>query len=57
MRRSTDRFWLGMAPYSVVLIWSVRFLKKHPESEWRIPIALAPVAPIAFVWRTAFTNW
>jgi hypothetical protein len=38
-----------MALYSVVLIWSVRFLRNHPESEWRIPIAVAPVGPIAFV--------
>jgi hypothetical protein len=48
MRRN-GRFWLGMALYAVVLLWSVRFLRAHPESEWRIPIALAPVAPIALV--------
>jgi hypothetical protein len=43
------RFWLGMALYAMVLIWSVRFLKTHPQSEWRIAVALAPVVPIAFV--------
>src|SRR5947208_9312495 len=43
------RFWLGLALYAMVLIWSVRFLKAHPQSEWRIAVALAPVVPIAFV--------
>jgi len=43
------RFWLGMALYAIVLIGSVRFLKTHPQSGWRVAIALAPVAPIAFV--------
>ena len=42
-------FTLGMLAYAVVLIVCLQFLKAHPESAWRVPTALAPVAPIAFV--------
>ena len=38
-----------MAVYALVLIASLNFLKAHPESPWRVPVAVAPVAPIAFV--------
>lgn len=38
-----------MAVYALVLVASLNFLRAHPESPWRVPVAVAPVLPIAFV--------
>ena len=38
-----------MAVYALVLIASLNFLRAHPASAWRVPVAVAPVLPIAFV--------
>ena len=38
-----------MAVYTLALVASLNFLKAHPESPWRVPVAVAPVLPIAFV--------
>jgi hypothetical protein len=38
-----------MAVYAAVLIPSCRYVRTHPDSRWRVPVAIAPVVPIAFV--------
>src|SRR5215831_17890466 len=40
---------LPMAAYAVLLVASLWFLKHAPDSAWRIPVALLPVVPIAFI--------
>ena len=42
-------FALSMLAYAAVLVLSLRFLQAHPESAWKIPIAVAPAVPIAFI--------
>lgn len=37
------------ALYAAILLPSCAFLKAHPESAWRLPVAIAPVVPIAFI--------
>src|SRR5262245_5650006 len=49
MRRKLFDVLIPMALYAAVLIPSCRFVKAHPDSPWRIPVAVAPVAPLAFV--------
>jgi hypothetical protein len=38
-----------MAVYAALLLPSLQFIKAHPESPWRIPVAVLPVAPIGFI--------
>jgi len=38
-----------MGAYVVLLLASLYLIKSMPGSPWRIPLALAPVVPIAFV--------
>src|SRR5262245_55832014 len=40
---------LPMTLYAAILLPSCRYLREHPDSPWRVPVALAPVAPISFV--------
>jgi len=40
---------VAMALYAVVLVASLHFLRAHPVSPWRVPVAVAPVVPIAYV--------
>jgi hypothetical protein len=49
MRRNLLDVLLPMAVYAAILIPSCRFLKAHPDSPWRVPVAVAPVLPIAFI--------
>jgi hypothetical protein len=49
MRRSFRDVLIPMALYVVVLVPSLQFLKTHSDSAWRIPVAVAPVVPIAFI--------
>jgi hypothetical protein len=49
MSRTLRDVLIPMAVYAAILIPSCRFLKTHPESPWRVPVALAPVVPIAFI--------
>jgi hypothetical protein len=49
MRRKVLDFWLPMALYAAILIPSCQFLKEHPGSPWRVPVALAPVLPISYI--------
>lgn len=46
-------FLIPMALYAAVLIPSCQFVKNHPDSPWRIPVAIAPVAPLAFIVLTS----
>lgn len=48
-RSNTLDVLILMAIYAAVLIPSMRFLKAHPDSSWRIPVAVAPAAPIALL--------
>jgi hypothetical protein len=43
------RLALPMTAYAVLLLGAMWFLKAWPGSAWKIPVALAPVVPIAFV--------
>ena len=38
-----------MTIYAALLLPSLQFIKTHPESPWRIPVAVVPVVPIAFI--------
>lgn len=38
-----------MMVYALVLIASLNFLRAHPGSAWRVPVAVTPVLPIVFV--------
>ena len=38
-----------MLVYAAVLISSIRFLQSHPDTLWKIPIAIAPALPVAFL--------
>ncbi len=38
-----------MAVYAALLLPSLQFIKANPESRWRIPAAVLPVAPIGFI--------
>ena len=49
MKRNLLDFLIPMALYAAVLIPSCQFVKNHPDSPWRVPVAIAPVAPIAFI--------
>ena len=49
MRRNLLDVLLPMAVYAAVLLPSCHFLKTHPDSRWRVPVAVAPVLPIAFI--------
>jgi hypothetical protein len=49
LRRKLRDFMIPMAVYAAILIPSCQYLKAHPVSPWRVPVALAPVVPIAFV--------
>src|SRR5262245_1533329 len=49
LRRRFFDFMLPMAVYAAILIPSCQYLKAHPGSPWRVPVAVAPVVPIAFV--------
>jgi hypothetical protein len=49
LRRRLVDFMLPMAVYAAILMLSCQFLKAHPDSPWRVPVAVAPVVPIAFV--------
>jgi len=49
MKRNLLDFVIPMALYAAVLIPSCQFVKNHPDSPWRVPVAIAPVAPIAFI--------
>ena len=49
MKSKVWTLWVPMAVYAVVLVTSLRFLREHPGSPWKIPAALAPAVPIAFV--------
>jgi hypothetical protein len=46
-------FLIPMALYAAVLIPSCQFVKNHPDSPWRVPVAIAPVAPLAFIVLTS----
>lgn len=40
-----------MVANAVVLVAATSFLRHHPATPWRVPIALAPIVPIGFaVW-------
>jgi hypothetical protein len=49
MRRNLLEVLVPMAVYAAPLIPSCRFLKTHSDSPWRVPVAVAPVLPIAFI--------
>ncbi len=49
MRRRFRDVVLPMAVYAAILMSSGQFLQSHAHSPWRIPAAVAPVVPIAFV--------
>jgi hypothetical protein len=38
----------AMVAYAVVLVVSILLISGHPHAAWRIPLALAPVVPVAF---------
>lgn len=40
---------IPMSIYAALLLPSLQFLKEHPESPWRVPVAIVPVVPIAFI--------
>ena len=45
-----------MLAYAAVLILSLRFLREHPDTAWKIPVALAPVVPIALIVGSGVRN-
>jgi hypothetical protein len=53
MRRQLLDVLLPMAVYAAVLLPSCRYLKANPDSPWRVPVAIAPVVPIAFIVLTS----
>jgi hypothetical protein len=53
MKRNLLDFLIPMALYAAVLIPSCQFVKNHPDSPWRLPVAIAPVAPLAFIVLTS----
>ena len=53
MKRNLLDFLIPMALYAAVLIPSCQFVKNHPDSPWRVPVAIAPVAPLAFIVLTS----
>jgi hypothetical protein len=53
MRRNLLDVLLPMVLYAAILIPSCQFLKTHPDSPWRVPVAVAPVVPIAFIVLTS----
>jgi hypothetical protein len=53
MKRNLLDVLIPMAVYAAVLIPSCQFLKHHPDSAWRVPVAVAPVVPIAFIVLTS----
>jgi len=42
--------------YAVVLVLSIRFLHAHPQSAFKIPVAVAPAVPIAFLVAAGVRN-
>ena len=40
---------IPMTIYAALLLPSLQFLKAHPEPPWRVPVAIVPVVPIAFI--------
>jgi hypothetical protein len=56
MKQNLLAVLIPMAVYAAVLIPSCRFLRDHPDSQWRIPVAIAPVLPIAFIVLTSVTR-
>lgn len=48
-RRYTGRLLGGFAAYAAILIPAILWLNRHPESAWRVPVALLPVLPVVFV--------
>jgi hypothetical protein len=53
MKRTLLDVLIPMAVYAAVLIPSCQFLKNHADSPWRVPVAIAPVVPIAFIVSTS----
>jgi hypothetical protein len=47
---------LPWALYAAILLPSCEFLKSHPDSPWRLPVAIAPVVPIAFIVLNSFRS-
>jgi hypothetical protein len=47
---------LSMLAYAVVLVLSIRFLQTHADSVWKIPIAVAPAVPVAFLVAAGVRN-
>jgi hypothetical protein len=47
---------LSMLVYAAVLIASIRFLQAHPDTPWKIPIAVAPAIPVAFLVASGVRN-
>ena len=42
-------FVLHMLVYAAVVVPALSFLKAHPDTPWKIPIAVAPAVPLAFL--------
>ncbi len=40
---------LHMLVYAFLLVVSLRFLHAHPDTAWKIPLAVAPAVPVAFL--------
>ena len=53
MKRNLLDILIPMAVYAAVLIPSCRFLREHPDSPYRVPVAVAPVVPVAFIVLTS----
>lgn len=50
MVRYTREFTISMFAYAVILVASNSLLARLPDpSSWRVPLALAPAVPVAFV--------
>ena len=50
-RRYLMEFFAAMAAYTLVVVASSLWIRAHPASAWRVPVALAPVVPIvAALW-------
>jgi len=51
-RQYMKEFWPPMIAYVVVLLGAQAILRYYPETMWEVPLAIAPVIPIAFVTRS-----
>ena len=54
-RKYLLEFGAAMAIYVIVLLYSLSYLRSHPETEYKLVLAFAPVIPIFLItWAVLF---